>query len=117
MDMALVPRRFPKYAAGLNIAGTPGQGRIPLARLPPRCGAKAQGNCWGRVKIVSFCGMGAGSLGEGGDFGTRLRDGVSQLAPQDFAGCSLRNGIHEMDGAWLFVSCEAVGDEGAELFS
>ena len=23
MEMALVPRRFPKYAAGLNIAGTP----------------------------------------------------------------------------------------------
>jgi len=115
MDMALVPRRFPKYAAGLNIACTPGR-RIPLARchrMWRESAGELSGPCQNRVILR----MGAASLREGGDFGFRLRDGVSQLAPQDFAGCSLRNGIDEMDGAGLFVSCEAVGDEGAELFS
>jgi hypothetical protein len=65
MDMALVPRRFPKHAAGLNIAGTPGRGEYHW-RVVTESGAKARGNCQGRVKIVSFCGMGAASLREGG---------------------------------------------------
>lgn len=113
--MALVPRRFPRYAAGLDIAGTRAGGEHH-GRAAIECGAKAWGNCQCRVKSVSLLSNQRCFASGRWDFGFRLRDGVSQLAPQDFAGSSLRNGIHEMDCAWLFVWCEAVGDEGAELF-
>ena len=116
MEMALVPRRFPKYAAGLNIAGTP-RAENTTGALPSNVARKRGGIVRAVSKSCHFAEWALLRFVKAGDFGFRLRDGVSQLAPQDFAGCSLRNGIHEMDGAWLFVSCEAVGDEGAELFS
>ena len=46
----------------------------------------------------------------------RSGEGLSQFAAQDFARCSFRNGVHEVDVARLFVMGKPIGDKSAELF-
>src|ERR1700681_3415057 len=46
----------------------------------------------------------------------RSGEGLSQFAAQDFARCSFRNGVHEVDVARLFVMGKPIGNESAEFF-